>query len=461
MNRFHRVQTGINNIPVLVLCVINYDSMVISSMEVNIMNTIKENLFSIRQEKKSIKLILLITLFLSFLISIFSIIKYGNSTLLGSLSSPNNDDVKFIRSAWTLVSTGQYIYHNPGISTAFMMPGLPFSLAFFVMIFGKFGGITAYRVFQAIIQTGSLYLVFLIGRKIFNSKVGVVAVIINALCISDYWVTNLILTESLFKFFVLLLVYFSIYAIEEKSTKYYVLGGIAWALGTYFRPTIATFPIIILIMWIIKKYSVKEMFKYGTVVAVIFCIMMSPWWIRNYNVFHRFVPLTLATGNPMLQGTYINYNQKTKKTDGLDYSQFKYTGKEYENNLVDIQVSKYRLKNLVPEHPFEFLYWYTIGKTYYQIRIPFLWRSFLGVPIALACLWHYLIIIFGIIGIGMFYLNKDRNKIGTIAFSMVIYFIIMYLPFYAFPRYFYPAIPFLIIFCAYGVLNIKDKILNK
>ena len=391
------------------------------------------------------------------MISIFSIIKYGNSTLLGNLSNPDNDDVKFIRSAWTLVATGQYIYHNPGISTVFMMPGLPFSLAFFVRIFGKFGGITGYRVFQAIVQTGSLYLVFLIARKIFNSRVAVAAVIINALCIADYWVTNLILSESLFKFFVLLLVYFSIYAIEEKSTKYYIFGGIAWALGTYFRPTIATFPIIILIMWIIMKYSIKEMFKYGTIVVAIFCIMMSPWWIRNYSVFHKFIPLTLATGNPMLQGTFINYDQTTKATDGLDYSQFKYTGKEYDNNKVEMEMSKYRLKNLVPKQPLKFLEWYTLGKTFYQIRWPFIWTTFLGVPFVLAGLWHYLILIFGVVGAVMFYKDKNKNILGKIISSMVIYFIVVYLPFYAFERYFYPAIPFVIIFAAYGVLNIKDK----
>ena len=418
-------------------------------------------MFSLKEEKKNIKIILGITCLVFFLINVFSIIKYGNSTLLGNLSKPDNDDVKFIRSAWTLVASGQYIYHNPGISTVFMMPGLPFTLAFFVELFGKFGGITAFRFFQAIMQTGSLYLVFLIAKKIFNSKIALAAVIINALCIADYWVTNLILTESLFKFFVLLLVYLSIYAIEKKSTRYYVFAGVIWAIGTYFRPTIATFPIIILIMWILRKYSIKDMFKYGAIVAAIFCLMMSPWWIRNYNVFHKFVPLTLATGNPMLQGTFINYDQTTRKTDGLDYSQFKYTGLEYDNNKVEMEISEYRLKNLVPKHPLEFLKWYTVGKTYYQIEAPFIWRDFLGVSTLKAALWHNLILIFGLIGIVMFYLNKNRNKMGTIIFSMIIYFIVAYLPFYAFSRYFYPAIPFLIIFAAYGIMNTKEIFLGK
>ncbi len=419
-------------------------------------------MFSLKEEEKNIKIILGITCLTFFLISILSIIIYGNSTLLGSLSNPDNDDVKFIRSAWMLFKTGNYYYHNPGTATVFMMPGLPFSLAFFMMIFGKYGGITAYRVFQAIVQTGSLFLVFFIARKIFNSKVAVTAVIINALCIADYWVTNLILTESLFKFFVLLLVYFSIYAIEEKKTQYYIFGGLAWGLGTLFRPTIATFPIIILLMWVLRKYTFKEMIKYTFIVGGVFCLILSPWWIRNYSIFHKFIPLTEATGNPMLQGTYINYDQTSRKTDGLNYSQFKYkTGKEIDNNSVDIQISKYRLRKLVPKHPIEFIAWYTIGKTYYQIRWPFIWTKFLGVQYWMAGLWHYLILIFGVIGIKKYYNNKDRNKMGTIIFAMIIYFIVVYLPFYAFERYFYPAIPFVIMFAAYGSMGLLEKINKK
>lgn len=419
-------------------------------------------MINLNEEKKYIKLILGITCLSFFLICIFSIFKYGNATLLGNLTTPDNDDVKFIRSAWTLVETGKYIYHDPSMPTVFMMPGLPFTLAFFVMIFGKFGGITAFRIFQAMIQTGSLFILFLIARKIFNSKVGAISVIISALCIADYWVTNLILTESIFKFFVLSLVYFSIYAVEEKKTKYYVLGGIFLGVGTLFRPTIATFPIVILFMWILKKYSIKDMIKYTVLVGGIFCIILSPWWIRNYNVFHKFIPLTLATGNPMLQGTYINYDQTSAKTDGLNYTQFKYpAGSEMANNKVEMEISKYRLKNLVPKQPLKFLYWYTIGKATRMIRWPFIWVQFLGVRFWMAGLWHYLILATGLLGAIKYYRNKERNTMGTIVVATIIYFLVVYLPFYAFERYFYPAIPFVIILAAYGVINIADRVVKK
>lgn len=420
-------------------------------------------MLSLKEEGKFTKLILGITCLLFFLICIFSIFKYGNSTLLGSLTNPNNDDVKYIRSAWILADTGNFICNTPSTATVFVMPGLSFTLAIFVMIFGKFGGITAFRVFQAIVQTGSLFLVFLIARKLFNSKVGIIAIIISVLSIADYWVANLILTETIFKFLVLCLVYFSIYALEEQKTKYYVLGGAALGLATLFRPVIAAFPIIISFIWILKKYKFKTMLKYTAIVAAVFCLILSPWWVRNYNIFHKFIPLTLATGNPSLQGTYINYDQSSAKTDGLDYSQFKYqAGSEMANNKVEMEIAKYRLTNLVPKYPLEFLEWYTVGKTIHQIDSPFFWSSeFLGVNSWMASLWHELTLLLSIIGGVIFYLNKKRNKIGTLVIATIIYFIVVYLPFFTMGRYFYPAMPLVIIFTAYAVVNLGSSVYNR
>lgn len=413
-------------------------------------------MFSLKEEGKLTKLILGITCSLFFMTCIFSIIKYGNSTLLGSLTDPNNDDVKFIRSAWILVDTGNYVYHTPPTATAFMMPGLSFVLAFFVTIFGKFGGITAFRVFQAMVQTGSLFMLFLIARKLFNSKVGIMAVILSLFSIADYWVTNLILTETLFKFFVLCLVYFSIYALEKQKTKYYVMGGLALGVATLFRPTIATFPIIILFIWLLEKVKFQNMLKYTAIVAVVFCLVLSPWWVRNYSIFHKFIPLTLASGNPTLQGTYINYDQSSAKTDGLDYTQFTYpAGSEIANNEVEMEISKYRLTNLVPKHPLAFLEWYTVGKAKLQVRDPFFWSpEFLGVNASMAKKWHKLTLLLSIIGGIMYYMNKKRNKNGTLVIATIIYFIAIYLPFFTMGRYFYPAMPLVIVFSAYAVVNL-------
>lgn len=420
-------------------------------------------MFRLKEEGKLTKLVLGLICLVFFLICLVSILKYGNSTLLGNLTNPDNDDVKFIRSAWILADTGNYIYHDPSTATAFMMPGVSFVLAFFVMIFGKFGGLTAFRIFQAIVQTGSLFLLFLIARKLFNSKVGIIAIIISSLSIAEYWVPSLILTETFFKFFVLCLVYISMYALEEQKAKYYVLGGIVLGVATLFRPTIATFPIVILFIWILRKYKITTMLKYTAIVGAIFCVVLSPWWVRNYSIFHKFIPLTLATGNPMLQGTYIYYDQISAKTDGLNYTQFNYpTNSEVDNNEAEMEISKYRLINLVPKHPLEFLGWYTFGKASYQVVKPFFWSpEFLRVNTRMAGQWHVITLLLSIIGGILYYLDKKRNKMGTLAIATIIYFILIYLPFYTMGRYFYPAMPLVIMFTAYAVVKLVSALYNR
>lgn len=412
-------------------------------------------MYNLKNESKNIKILLTLITLLFFATCLFSILKYGNSTLLGDLQNPNNDDVKFIRSAQILAETGNYVYHIISTPTVFMMPGLPYTLALFIMIFGKLNAaLTAFRIFQAILLTLCLILTFFIGRKIFNSKVAIIAALLNALYIPEIWVSNLILTEALFKFFVLNLIYLSICAIEDKKTIYYVLGGICWGIATLYRPTIATFPIIILLMWIIKKYSFKDILKYTIIVSLLFCAILSPWWIRNYNIFNKFIPLTKATGNPMLQGTYIHYNQNSRATDGLNYSQFRYPADtELENNEVEIAISKYRLKNLVPKNPLGFLYWYTIGKTFIQVGTVFFWNTFLGIPPAFTYIYHYFILLCSFLGIKHYFKNKQKNNMGIMILAAIIYFIVVYLPFFVFSRYFYPAMPLVMLFASVYIIK--------
>ncbi|WP_278335296.1 glycosyltransferase family 39 protein [Clostridium oryzae] len=340
------------------------------------------------------------------------------------------------------------------------MPGVSYILAFLMKLFGEFGGITAFRVLQAMLQSISLYLMFLIGRKIFNTKVAITAVILDTFCIAEIWTPNLVLTETFFKFFVMLLVLFSLEAIEKNELKYYLIGGLFWGLAALFRPTIALYPVLILIMWVINKVKLINCIKYALVTTIVFSAVLCPWWIRNYNIFHKFIPFTLATGNPMLQGTYINYDQSSRSTDGLNYKQFDYSYKdnsEQQQNNVEIAISKYRLENLFPKHPIKFILWYTLGKAWWQINYPFYWKQILGVNFIEAALYHAIIILLSIFGIVKFIKSKSKNKLALLPMMVILYFIVVYLPFFTMGRYFFPAMPYVLMFSAYGLLYLGDR----
>ncbi|HWQ43125.1 MAG TPA: glycosyltransferase family 39 protein [Desulfosporosinus sp.] len=358
-----------------------------------------------------------------------------------------------MRSAWTLVEHNILIYKYPTQSTVFMMPGMSFLLALFVLVFGKFSGLIAFRVFQVLLQTISLILIFHIARKVLNRKVAVLAVFLDALYIPEIWVTNLILTEVTFKFLLLCLIYLSGLAIQKRRVSAYVWVGVVWSIATLFRPTIALYVGILPILWWYSKYSLKEATKYSLVISVVFIALMSPWWIRNYQVFHKFIPLTLASGNPMLQGTYIGGDKSSEATDGIDYSAYyNYSDNEIEVDRMEKALAIERLKTLVPENPLGYLYWYTVGKTFYQWYVPFLLNNLDYSIILVATGFHWLLLIGFIVGLVKLRF-REQNAWLILILLVLSYFNCMHLPFISYARYMYPVIPLMIIISAYGFLN--------
>lgn len=406
-------------------------------------------MFCIKYEQKNIKRALLILEIIFITAGIISIILYGNSLLLGSLQKFNNDDVKYIRSAWNLLDNKILSYENIKEPTVFIMPGLTYVLAFFMLIFGKFGGITAFRVFQVILQAGSLYLIFLIGRKVFNSKIALTACILDMLYIVEIYTANLILMECLFKFVFLMLIYISIFAIEKKDIKLYAAGGVLWALSCMFKPVTAAYPVLILIMWIKKKYKLMEIIKYTAVVTAIFCTIMMPWWVRNYNDFHMVIPFTKSTGNPFLQGTFINNNKSIKAGVPVVYSK---NPIQDDKNQMDAGIA--RLKKYGSKEPVKYVYWYTIGKSFFFWRLPFYWDRVFDIPEAVVYVFHVLILFVGAAGI----ITGLRSNINAFyIFSAAIFLNLMYLPFYTFSRYSYPVMPIIMIFAANFLQKISEK----
>ncbi|WP_431602576.1 ArnT family glycosyltransferase [Clostridium pasteurianum] len=404
-------------------------------------------LFSLRDEKKRTKYGLLIIEIIFIMAALISIFKYGNSLLLGSLEKFDNDDVKYIRSAWNLIDNKILSYENVKESTLYIMPGLTFVLAFFMMIFGKMQGLVAFKVFQMMLQAGSIYLIFLIGRKVFGSRVGLIASVIDVIYITELFVVNTILMECISKFLLLLLIYISIYAIETKSVKLYALGGIIWAISCLFKPTMVVYPILILVIWIKSKYKFSEILKYTTLVLIIFCTIMSPWWVRNYIDFNRFIPFTKSTGNPFLQGTFINYDQS--EGWGVPYVKGRNAIESDEN---ETKAGLQRLEKYGKKQPFKFVFWYTIGKTLLFWKDPFYWRTIFNITFLIANVIHKIILLLGIIGMVK---GAKENSNVALLIGVLLFLNLIYLPFYTFSRYSYIAMPLVMIFAAFSI----DKII--
>ena len=408
-------------------------------------------MFSLKEESKKTKLILYTIMFIFFIIGTYTVIKYGDNYLLGNFNEWNNDDVKYVRSAWTLLDNGKFTYHNVNDETVFIMPGLPYTMAFFMSIFGKFGGITAFRIFQVVLMSLSFSLIFFIGRFLFNSKVGIISSILSILYLPNLFTPNLLLTEVIFYFLILLLVYTTLVAIKSREIKHYIIGGIVWGIAALFRPTVGAYPIVVLILWIYNNYKFKDILKFTIIVSSVFCLVMSPWWIRNYKEFHRFIPFTLSSGNPMIQGSYINYDTT------IDFHPWETTDdvikqeEYYKDNLV------YRFKNYILKKPLTYAKWYLIDKTVILWISPFYWKPVYNIHIVFVGIYHLLLLTLGFIGMYSIHKKSKNNKVdktARILFWLFIYYSVVHIPYITFNRYSYPMIWIFVISSAFVINNI-------
>jgi 4-amino-4-deoxy-L-arabinose transferase-like glycosyltransferase len=115
------------------------------------------------------------------------------------------------------------------------------------------------------------------------------------------------MTESLFIFFLTLLVLLLLRLKDRPSVPLSLLAGASAALGVLSRSVLIGF-VPLAAVWLVvvsaRKRWIALVFLLGFVCA------MSPWWIRNWQVFHHFVPTTTDGGHGFMIG-----NNARSRTD--------------------------------------------------------------------------------------------------------------------------------------------------
>jgi 4-amino-4-deoxy-L-arabinose transferase-like glycosyltransferase len=414
-------------------------------------------LFLIKNESKKIKIFVGILLLIFLITCILTSLYYKDKLLLGSFEKFDNDDVKYLRSAQTLINTGEITYKDSTTPTVFIMPGIVIILAPFVKLFGMEGAVMPFRIFSAFLMTVNLYIIFLIALKIFDRRVALITLICNIIYVPHIYASTQVLTETMFVFLFELMNLVIIYAIEEKKVKYYVFGGTLLGLSIMFRPAIALYPILVFVMWLINKYSLRDMIKFAIAAIIPVIVIMFPWWVRNYILFDRFIPFTLSSGNPMMQGAFINNKIDQDLIKHLNTDNLKYTGNEVEDNAVELKIAdkvrEYNYKNNFKDY----IIWNTVGKTVANFKSCFCWFPLYNQTYKTLNILHYVYIIMAVLG--TINLIKIKNKYGYFILFSIIYFNLVHLPFLAFPRYMYPVMPFVIMLGA--SVFMKERKINE
>ncbi len=219
------------------------------------------------------------------------------------------DSADFSRVGWS-IAQGQGIppsNRDPaGGPSAFRPPAYPAFLGAVYFVAGQEAPPAA-RFVEAVLGTLTVALIGLIALRIWGKRVGVIALGLAAMAPPLVVMSTALISEALFVPLVLGAVASALQARRSlRPLRWAVLTGLLVGLAELTR----TNAVVLLIplafaLWTAAPRRLGRALLRPVVVVLVALLTVAPWTIRNYDVFHAFVPVSTEVGYT-IAGTYNN-----------------------------------------------------------------------------------------------------------------------------------------------------------
>lgn len=179
----------------------------------------------------------------------------------------------------------------------------PMTPVTWALLFATFGHrFDVVRLADVAYGTLSLVLLFLIGRRMFNRRVAVVATAGLALWPQSILLTGALMTETLFLMLELLLVWLCLRAADRPTLARFAAAGLCAGAATLTRPNLLSF-LPMLPFWSLLVFrGDRRTLARSLAVPAVAAAVIAPWTYRNYVVFHKFIPVSTLSGVNFLYG---------------------------------------------------------------------------------------------------------------------------------------------------------------
>lgn len=466
---------------------------------------------------KTITILLIISII--FLIKTFTVLylvdltKCINSEFIG-IASMSGDANSYITPIDNFISEGHYYYET---AEAGRMPYLGLVYYPFRLIFSKKIALSIVVLLQILMESIAIYYIAKLCYKLFNIQQAFLLYLLLAIFSLHVTIFDFsLLSESLGISFLCLFVYHYYSFLEGCRTKrQLIIVGFFLTLAVLFKPMLSTIFLFIGVefLWYNRhcKFltSIKYVIIYTLIVSAPLIIINTPWTIRNYTIFNKFLPFqqdpyagynyssaTLAVWKfiETIGESFVFYDKRSagcyfEPKKGME-CEYQFPDRIFSANLTMNKIEEARMIYLdYQKHTSDSLNNLTVQKfntltdiykkertfSYYIIRPimlsnHFLFHSgsyFLPIKKDSACyqsyqwmlklsqsILYYLCLIFGFLGTILIF---RKNPLSFIIPIIPIYLIILYPMVFSFTefRYFMPAYPFLLIGLTFMLLKIN------
>jgi len=252
-------------------------------------------------------------------------------------------------------------------SYEFIVPPLyPLFLTFVYLLFGIENYLSVV-IIQSFFSAITCLLIYLIGKKLFNTGVGVLSSLYFAIYPVSIWWNSYFLTETIYTFFLVLFVWYLIFLFSKNkiAAGELIFSGVIWGLCNLVRPNIILFfPFLLLWVFLIHK---KNYLKYFSLIFLGMIIIIAPWILYVYTSYGIIAPIgsygleQVWLGNNEFMNPNIYYSGNLY----IDNSQFQKTQQEIirlpqceKYRYIDAQcqdVYKKEIKDFIINHPNKFI----------------------------------------------------------------------------------------------------------
>lgn len=219
--------------------------------------------------------------------------------------TPRQDDWDYSRHAISIAAGDGYpdsYYVADRGPSALRAPGYPYFLAGIYLVSGD--SIDAGRIANAILGALAVFLLYAIARRIWGSRVGLIAAAGAAIFPPLVLLSRDLLSESLFIALELGAVLCVLEFRRLRELRWAALAGLLAGLAALTRNPGPALAIPVLVgLWVYRPRLSWRAARAPVLALACMVLIVAPWTVRNAIEFGRFVPVTSGTGFAMA-GTY-------------------------------------------------------------------------------------------------------------------------------------------------------------
>ena len=221
--------------------------------------------------------------------------------LLVITTVPISDSKHHIDNANLLYETGRYV-NSAGNFSAFWTVGLPAYLVLLKTISPDF--ILIAKLINILLSTSLIVICYFIFKNHLTPRALNVFLLIFTFFPNNLFSSNIILTDYPFLFFLWASILI-MYKIRKKPSVWLsVLLGVSFALASYLRPIGIVLTIMFAVILFFRNYPTG--IKNSMIMFTAFILILLPWGIRNFILFHSILPVSTNGGYIFLMGNHKN-----------------------------------------------------------------------------------------------------------------------------------------------------------